>query len=42
VELGKKIAGELLPAVAGEAGAGVRDPLTGALLDEIARIRSAD
>jgi glucose-6-phosphate isomerase len=41
VELGKKIAGELLPAVAGEAGASVRDPLTAALLEEIAGIRSA-
>jgi glucose-6-phosphate isomerase len=41
VELGKKIAGELLPAVAGEAGASVRDPMTAALLGEIGRIRSS-
>jgi glucose-6-phosphate isomerase len=41
VELGKKIAGELLPAVAGEAGASVRDPMTAALLSQIGAIRAA-
>jgi glucose-6-phosphate isomerase len=37
VELGKKIAGELLPAVVGQAGAAAADPLTAALLGEITR-----
>lgn len=35
VELGKRIAGDLLPAVRGESDAGVADPVTRALLDEI-------
>ena len=39
VELGKRIAGELLPAVRGD-GVAVDDPVTGALLDEI-RARAA-
>jgi glucose-6-phosphate isomerase len=39
VELGKKIAGELLPAVEGDVGADVRDPLTATLLDELRRVR---
>lgn len=35
VELGKKVAGELLPAVRGDAGVDVRDPLTAELLREM-------
>lgn len=39
VELGKRIANQLLPALAGTAGADIHDPVTRALLDEIRRRR---
>ena len=40
VELGKRIAGDLLPAVRGEASASTSDPVTRALLAELHRRRS--